>query len=302
VAVTATVEQPTPAPTAAASPTAPVDSPTPQPLLEAISATIDTGAGSTNVGAGAEAIWVPLTGDGTLARIDATTNEVVAIIDVGAAPQEGGPTGPQMDVALDGEHVWLAASLGTSGINAVPSLLRIDPATNTVVETFTISAHPFNITAGEGSLWVASYRNGSVLRVNPETGDVLATILLTNASCVTVGAGAVWVGSDGLVLQIHRTGQTFAGQPNIIRKIDAEQPVFVLPEVGFARRIGVIGETVAYRYPAGDDTRRVRHLNHLRPQRVVWWKNSKIPEIAVVTMHPEIIPRQNRIFRGHCWR
>jgi YVTN family beta-propeller protein len=87
------------------------------------------------------------------------------------------------------------------------TLSRVDPATNSV-----LSAIPLNITGnvgpqavafGEGAIWVATYAfddagttriAGSVLRVDPTSGLVTATIPVGKASLgITTSPGAVWV-------------------------------------------------------------------------------------------------------------
>jgi streptogramin lyase len=171
-------------------------SPTPAKALDAITAIVELGPGSHQVAATEGTVWVPILEEGTLARIDPETNEVVAVIDVGAAAAVAGdPTSPRMDVVVAEGDVWLTASIGKSAISATPSLLRIDSATNAVVDTYALSVQPTLVTFGEGSVWVTSYR-GAVLRVDPATGETTATITIDTANAITIGADAVWVASD----------------------------------------------------------------------------------------------------------
>jgi YVTN family beta-propeller protein len=56
------------------------------------------------------------------------------------------------------------------------SLLRIDPQTNEVVREIPVGQSPSAIAAGGGALWVANTGDGTVSRVDPETRSVTKTI------------------------------------------------------------------------------------------------------------------------------
>jgi YVTN family beta-propeller protein len=61
------------------------------------------------------------------------------------------------------------------------------------------------IAAGEGALWVASEEAGTVTRLNPRTGAIVAPVNVGNApGALAVGEGAVWVvnRADGTVSRI----------------------------------------------------------------------------------------------------
>ena len=89
-------------------------------------------------------------GNGTVQRIDPTTDQVVATIPVGP---EIGRDGLDGLAALDGA-VWVA------GLN----LERIDPATNRVTQPIKHTANA--VTAGAGSLWTVDVAY-SVTRITP---------------------------------------------------------------------------------------------------------------------------------------
>lgn len=79
-----------------------------------------------------------LSGVGTVFRIDATTNEVVATIRVG-----GHPTG----IAVGEGAVWITDAKANS-------VHRIDPATNKITATIPLGGRPSSIAAGNGAIWV----------------------------------------------------------------------------------------------------------------------------------------------------
>jgi len=159
----------------------------------------------------AGAVWVANEADGTVSRIDPRANKVVATIQIGdpqvmvAAGCGPGSVHSFMYFTLlnrrcdvpssltwDGRSLWAAD-------NVAPGLDRIDPGTNRVVQRIALDADPFDLAWGYGSLWVSSYFHEprELLRVDPATGQVLATItdVTLGATGLAVGDGAVWVAS-----------------------------------------------------------------------------------------------------------
>jgi YVTN family beta-propeller protein len=55
-------------------------------------------------------------------------------------------------------------------------LSRIDPATNTVVAEIPVGTNPEGITITPGAVWVSNHRGGSIWRIDPETNAVVAKI------------------------------------------------------------------------------------------------------------------------------
>ena len=131
------------------------------PATNDVVATIGVGRAPSGLAVGAGAVWVSSRSDGTVVRIDPATDRVVATIPVGQAPGA---------VTVAGGIVWVALPEGGLG--------RIDPASNrsTVVRVPRCCAG--ELAAGEGALWVANHRDGTLVRVDPGTGRVAARILL----------------------------------------------------------------------------------------------------------------------------
>ena len=67
-------------------------------------------------------------------------------------------------VALSPDAAWFAAS-------SQPTLFKIDPETLATSETFTIGRGPSDVAIGEGAVWVANSRDGTVSRVDLEDGE-----------------------------------------------------------------------------------------------------------------------------------
>jgi streptogramin lyase len=107
-------------------------------------------------------------------------------------------TGYNLDsvIAADGS-VW-GTITDNRGQNA--AVLRYDPKTLAPVQTIPIapptSFHPNTLTlaAGEGSIWVADADRGTLVRVDPGSGEVVATIRVGGAPrAAAVADGRVWV-------------------------------------------------------------------------------------------------------------
>jgi YVTN family beta-propeller protein len=81
----------------------------------------------------------------------------------------------------------------------VLALWRVDPRTVRVTQTITLgSANSYlatlDVALGSGSVWVTNYEEGTLVRVDPNSLDVIAKIKIgSHPYGITVGAGRVWV-------------------------------------------------------------------------------------------------------------
>src|ERR671931_2139109 len=58
-------------------------------------------------------------------------------------------------------------------------------------------AHPCGAAAGPGSVWVANYDSGSLVRIDPRRNRVVQRIRLAPGICrVVVDSGSLWVAND----------------------------------------------------------------------------------------------------------
>jgi YVTN family beta-propeller protein len=137
-----------------------------------------------------DALWITSKLQGRVVRIDTATAQVVASIDVPAADQ----------IAINEHGVWVSSldlnnqdDLGAWNPYGAPFITRIDPATNAVVETIPFEVGITGIAAGEGALWVCSFWNDTVWRLDPQTGETVAEIALGDPQSLAAGDGAVWV-------------------------------------------------------------------------------------------------------------
>jgi YVTN family beta-propeller protein len=99
-------------------------------------------------------------------------------------------------LAIGGGSIWVAAP---APIYPYAAVWRLDPVTARVTQTTTLGkvvGYPptLEIAFGEGAVWVASYDAGTVTRLDPATGNVVATIRIGgHPSGIAVGANRVWV-------------------------------------------------------------------------------------------------------------
>ena len=75
---------------------------------------------------------------------------------------------------------------------------RIDPRTNTVVDTIPVGSGPSGITTGAGAVWVVNSLDGTVSRIDPGTNTVVQRIPVGSTPLgIVYAAGAVWVANTG---------------------------------------------------------------------------------------------------------
>ncbi len=177
-------------------------------------------------------MWISNDGDGSISRIDPNTNQVVATIKMGP---------PLCDHCLgtvaerDGT-VWATSS------SARLTLMRIDPASNKLTASSELPIFPSAmLSAGDGSLWLASTLDGEVVRIEPKTGKVLATVAIPGVQALTEGDGTIWATArtgmaNGHVARIDPNTNQLEGetdvpiQPAAARFVD--QALWIVDEGG----------------------------------------------------------------------
>jgi YVTN family beta-propeller protein len=141
----------------------------------------------------ADSVWVAARtqgGGGLLVRIDAVSNQVAQRVKVRHAP-----TG--LTVAPDGRTAWVVTPDGRA-------IYRIDTSTSDA-QRVTLPLVPDQVAFGDGAVWVTSSQTDAVLRINPTTFKVQATIRVGKGpGGIAFGADRVWVANsqDGTVSAI----------------------------------------------------------------------------------------------------
>jgi YVTN family beta-propeller protein len=146
-------------------------------------ATIQVGRQPTTLVIGQGAVWVANKLDHSVSRIDPETNRVVATIPVADGVA---------DLAAGRDAIWTGGDR-----QGVARVVRIDPRTNRVVATLRV-LQPQDVALGFGSVWVPSGRPPTVVRIDPQTNTAPSSIpVVGKPSTIAVAAGAVWVKHSG---------------------------------------------------------------------------------------------------------
>ncbi|MGH3133761.1 MAG: ABC transporter substrate-binding protein, partial [Gaiellaceae bacterium] len=176
-----------------------------------------------NVAVGEGAVWVLNADDETLSRIDPETRQIVKTVGTGGTPTE---------LAVGGGAVWVGsrgAGARPSFGNSTTSILRIDPVSAVVTRRLvlprprskTLLSNTIlgvsQLAVGAGAVWAIN-PDLTVSRIDPGTGDLVATITDTTVSAssgIAAGKEGVWVISEGASVtridpQTNRTGQKIA--------------------------------------------------------------------------------------------
>jgi hypothetical protein len=127
-----------------------------------------------------------------LKRVDPRTGEVVEVI-----PLKGSWGFPEL--AVGAGSVWVSNgefSDPKPGRYPGDLVLRVDPQTKRVVDQIPVDT-PTGLDFGFGSVWVTSGSYGTLSRIDPKTGEVVAKIDVDHGAvdvAVDESSGAVWVG------------------------------------------------------------------------------------------------------------
>lgn len=225
-------------PSAARSSTAPSGSPPAGhvPVVEPVGVVVAGGS-----------VWVASAGDGTIVRLA----PVPAKIEVGSTP---------LRLVADGALVW-ASVFGADKIVAIdpatgrvvrqvrlpgqpeglasgfkdlwvvrqkpPSLTRISPE-GKVLHEYALGAEPRLVTVGQSYVFASNYRDGSISRLNPRTGDVSTVKVCDGAQGMAAGGAVLWV-SCTPANQVVAVGQQdlkvlgrldLPGEPDAVHVVD----------------------------------------------------------------------------------
>lgn len=153
------------------------------PAANRVTAAIGVPGGAFGIVVAAGTVWVtqylPEPDPGHVARIDARSNRLLAPVEVPNMPGA-------IRYGLDA--VWVTSRFTVS---------RIDPHTGAVTQPLHRVGDVRAI--GGGSLW-GTYANSAedagVQRIDPVTGQVVATITIPNGVLIAFGLGTLWVAQD----------------------------------------------------------------------------------------------------------
>jgi YVTN family beta-propeller protein len=167
---------------------------------------VAVGSRPARVAIGLGSIWVANAGDRTVSRVDPASRKARTI--------PSGTSSTLTTLAVGEGFAWVGA-----GIAGRTVLARISPEFNRVVQTREFRRTGFRldvgwpVAVGEGAVWAAGGRIGTVLRLHPRTMRTLASVSLgIQPVTIAVGEGGVWVANrDNTVVRIDpRTNEATA--------------------------------------------------------------------------------------------
>lgn len=201
------------------------------PLSNGIADTIRVGTGPTALAGGGAAIWVANLDDRTVSRVDpANRLEVV----------RPGGVGVPTSVAVAEGSAWVADVAG--------ALYVIDGRTNQVVRVFEGVAAGSAIAAGEGAVWVLDSIADRVVRVDPRTRQISATIDIPEGSgsiAIAAGEGGIWVANR---------------LNNTLTRIDPEAAQVVVARIALCCRPSSVSVGGGYVWVASQESDRVSRI------------------------------------------
>ncbi len=145
-------------------------------------------------------------GTNAVGALEASSGRIVGSTELEASPSS---------IAYGQKSVWVTMPNQSS-------VSRIDPETNTVVQTIGVGNGPTGIAVGGGFVWVANTLDGTVWQIDPRTngGQVVNKIAAGNSPTgVAFGLGSVWVANsvDRTAVRIN----PLSGKPDTPIPVDA---------------------------------------------------------------------------------
>jgi YVTN family beta-propeller protein len=172
---------------------------------------------------------------------------------VGSVPLDAAPGA----IASDGRSLWVALANRNT-------VVRVDPATNTVQQTISVDKGPAAIAVGGGFVWVANSLAGTVTQIDPQANggqSVGPPITVGNGpSDIAYGLHAVWVAdaADRTVVRIDPVHGSRSTPIPVDDGADAiavdDRAVWVASSsAGTVSRIDPASRTVTDRIPIGSN-------------------------------------------------
>lgn len=163
-----------------------------EPTTKAVTAVIPVPNPASVLAVGAGAVWVTSVPGNTVTRIDPATNTATGTISL--APTGLLPVG----IAVADGYVWVA----NHGGEPTTSVAKIDPSTLAIVDVIPVGSQSFAgpnwMSAGAGSIWTDVPNINAVVRIDPVTDKIIATIPDKGVCGALVASDtAVWVAGGG---------------------------------------------------------------------------------------------------------
>ena len=164
--------------------------------------------GRFGLAASADAVWVSDFGGGTVARLDAVTSKQTTSVEL--------PDNPNAIAIIEGA-TWVAQHRG----GTVTRLRETSGEAIAVIEVGPAgSSGPQGVAGDATAVWVGVPNIGAVVRIDPSTNKVVATVTTNVSPCGGIGLqpDAVWVSScfdDHTIMRIDPRTNTLAAEIDI---------------------------------------------------------------------------------------
>ncbi len=137
--------------------------------------------GIATLGVGVDALWVSLSLDNVVYRVDPTGRLPALALHV---PTQAGLV--DNDLAVGEGAVWRTDGIGGA-------VLRLDPGTGQIVKTIRVRPEPTSVAVVQGAVWVYSRNDGYgvISRIDPATNRIAATVAVRGDGLVPSSSG-IW--------------------------------------------------------------------------------------------------------------
>jgi DNA-binding SARP family transcriptional activator/DNA-binding beta-propeller fold protein YncE len=174
-----------------------------------IVAAVPVGGTPTSVAVGAGAVWALNADDQTIARIDPQTERVRTL----------GITRTPTDLAAGPGALWVASGVSSFGADQILALGADDLAVHTKAK-LPAARHqgapgqPAQMAVGHGAVWAIT-GGEDLVRIDPGTGRLTATVSGVRARAIAVDRNSVWVLTAGAtaVVRVNARTARVRGQP-----------------------------------------------------------------------------------------
>jgi streptogramin lyase len=136
------------------------------------------GLDALSLAVGQGVVWVA--GASGVTKIDAVTG-----LQLGSTSAGSQAVSETASVALGLSAAWFVSSAGRT-------MSKLDPQSPAVEQTFAVGNGPSGVAVGDGAVWVANSRDGTVSRVNPGGGKPKTIKLGSPPGGIVAAYGAVW--------------------------------------------------------------------------------------------------------------
>jgi hypothetical protein len=147
-----------------------------------------------DVAAGGGSVWILGSTGGRVYRIDPVTRRVVATVSL--------PGGPPADLAAGSSGAWVNSRLGRGDRSLIARVDRKGLRIDATIRPRRLTA---SISVSGSDVWATYF--GTILRIDPRTNRVTDTFKVPNATFTAAGPNAAWAnGPSGAVTRLTESG------------------------------------------------------------------------------------------------